>query len=84
MILLATLVTVVPYAMAAAEGSGASHPGALISRDGRLFYVSGETAGDLTVIDTTARAAVARVIHGGGDAMGLALLHRNNGIELCR
>jgi YVTN family beta-propeller protein len=45
----------------------------VFSRDGRLFYVSGETAGDVTVIDTTTRAAVARIIHGGGDAMGLAL-----------
>lgn len=45
----------------------------IFSRDGRLFYVSGETAGDLTVIDTVARAAVARIVHGGGDAMGLAL-----------
>jgi len=45
----------------------------VFSRDGRLFYVSGETAGDVTVIDTTTRSAVARIIHGGGDAMGLAL-----------
>jgi YVTN family beta-propeller protein len=45
----------------------------LFSRDGRLLYVSGETAGDLTVIDTTTRTAVARIVHGGGDAMGLAL-----------
>jgi YVTN family beta-propeller protein len=45
----------------------------VFTRDGRLVYVSGETAGDVTVIDTTTRAAVARVIHGGGDAMGLAL-----------
>ena len=35
--------------------------------------MSGETAGDVTVIDTTTRSAVARVVHGGGDAMGLAL-----------
>ena len=45
----------------------------VFSRDGRLFYVSGETAGDLTVIDTTTRAIVGRLVHGGGDAMGLAL-----------
>ena len=45
----------------------------VFSRDGRFVYVSGETAGDVTVIDTTTRAAVARIIHGGGDAMGLAL-----------
>jgi YVTN family beta-propeller protein len=46
---------------------------AVFSRDGRSLYVSGETAGDLTVIDTVRREAVARVVHGGGDAMGLAL-----------
>ena len=45
----------------------------VFSRDARLFYVSGETAGDVTVIDTTTRKEVARVVHGGGDAMGLAL-----------
>ena len=45
----------------------------VFSRDGRFFYVSGETAGDVTVIDTTTRASVARIVHGGGDAMGLAL-----------
>jgi YVTN family beta-propeller protein len=45
----------------------------VFSRDGKLFYVSGETAGDLTVIDVAARKAIARVVHGGGDAMGLAL-----------
>jgi YVTN family beta-propeller protein len=45
----------------------------IFSRDARLFYVSGETAGDVTVIDTTTRTAVTRIIHGGGDAMGLAL-----------
>ncbi|MBM3219900.1 MAG: hypothetical protein FJZ38_14695 [Candidatus Rokubacteria bacterium] len=45
----------------------------VFSRDARLFYVSGETAGDVTVIDTQTRTAVARIIHGGGDAMGLAL-----------
>jgi YVTN family beta-propeller protein len=45
----------------------------LFSRDGKLLYVSGETAGDLTVIDLASRTAVARIVHGGGDAMGLAL-----------
>lgn len=45
----------------------------VFSRDGRLFFVSGETAGDLTVIDTTTRTVVNRIVHGGGDAMGLAL-----------
>jgi YVTN family beta-propeller protein len=45
----------------------------VFSRDGRLFYVSGETAGDVTVIDTTSRAVVQRIVHGGGDAMGLAV-----------
>ena len=45
----------------------------VFSRDGKLLYVSGETAGDVTVIDAAARAAVTRVVHGGGDAMGLAL-----------
>lgn len=45
----------------------------IFSRDGRLFYVSGESAGDLTVIDTAKREIVGRVVHGGGDAMGLAL-----------
>ena len=43
------------------------------SRDGKLVYVSGETAGDVTVIDVATRAVVARLVHGGGDAMGLAL-----------
>jgi YVTN family beta-propeller protein len=45
----------------------------VLSRDGRLLYVSGETAGDLTVIDVARREVVARHVHGGGDAMGLAL-----------
>jgi YVTN family beta-propeller protein len=45
----------------------------VFSRDGRLFYVSGESAGDVTVIDTAKREIVGRVVHGGGDAMGLAL-----------
>ena len=45
----------------------------IFSRDGRLFYVSGESAGDVTVIDTAKREIVGRIAHGGGDAMGLAL-----------
>jgi YVTN family beta-propeller protein len=45
----------------------------VFSRDGRLLYVSGETAGDLTVIDAGKREIVARHVHGGGDAMGLAV-----------
>jgi YVTN family beta-propeller protein len=45
----------------------------VFSRDGRLFYVSGESAGDVTVIDTARREIVGRIVHGGGDAMGLAL-----------
>jgi YVTN family beta-propeller protein len=43
------------------------------SRDGKLLYVSGETAGDVTVLDVAARSIVTRLVHGGGDAMGLAL-----------
>ena len=43
------------------------------SRDGRHLYVSGETAGDLTVIDVARREIIARHVHGGGDAMGLAV-----------
>jgi YVTN family beta-propeller protein len=46
---------------------------AIFSRDAKLLYVSGETAGDLTVIDVAKRETVARLVHGGGDAMGLAL-----------
>jgi YVTN family beta-propeller protein len=46
---------------------------AIFSRDGKLLYVSGETAGDVTVIDVAQRKVVGRVVHGGGDAMGLAL-----------
>jgi len=45
----------------------------VFSRDGKLVYVSGETAGDVTVIDVTTRTTVGRVVHGGGDAMGLAV-----------
>lgn len=46
---------------------------AVASRDGRFLYVSGETAGDLTAIDATTGTVVGRLVHGGGDAMGLAL-----------
>ncbi len=46
---------------------------AIFSRDGKLLYVSGETAGDVTVIDVTKHETTARLVHGGGDAMGLAL-----------
>ena len=45
----------------------------VFSHDGRLLYVSGESAGDVTVIDTTTSQIVGRIVHGGGDAMGLAL-----------
>jgi len=45
----------------------------VFSRDAKLVYVSGETAGDVTVIDVAARTIVTRIVHGGGDAMGLAL-----------
>ncbi|HEV8617062.1 MAG TPA: cytochrome D1 domain-containing protein [Methylomirabilota bacterium] len=45
----------------------------VFSRDGHLLYVSGETAGDVTVIDVAKREIVGRLVHGGGDAMGLAL-----------
>jgi YVTN family beta-propeller protein len=45
----------------------------VFSRDGKRLYVSGETAGDLTVIDVATRTVVGRHVHGGGDAMGLAL-----------
>jgi len=46
---------------------------AIFSRDSKLLYVSGETAGDVTVIDVAERTVVGRIVHGGGDAMGLAL-----------
>ena len=45
----------------------------VFSRDGRLVYVSGETAGDVTVLDVAKQSIVARHVHGGGDAMGLAV-----------
>jgi YVTN family beta-propeller protein len=45
----------------------------VFSRDGKLVYVSGETAGDVTVIDVATRTTVGRIVHGGGDAMGLAV-----------
>ena len=50
----------------------------VFSPDGRLFYVSGESAGDVTVIDTAKREIVGRIVHGGGDAMGLALAANGN------
>jgi YVTN family beta-propeller protein len=46
---------------------------AILSHDGRRLFVSGETAGDLTAIDLGTRQVVGRLVHGGGDAMGLAL-----------
>lgn len=46
---------------------------AIFSKDARLLYVSGETAGDVTVIDAKTNTTVTRIVHGGGDAMGLAL-----------
>ena len=45
----------------------------VFSRDGSKLYVSGETAGDVTVLDVAKREIVARHVHGGGDAMGLAM-----------
>jgi YVTN family beta-propeller protein len=45
----------------------------VFSRNGKHLFVSGETAGDLTVIDVATRTIVARHVHGGGDAMGLAV-----------
>ena len=45
----------------------------VFSKDNTLLYVSGETAGDVTVIDVATRQTVDRIVHGGGDAMGLAL-----------
>jgi YVTN family beta-propeller protein len=45
----------------------------VFTRDGRILYVSGETAGDVTVINVATRTVLARIVHGGGDAMGLAL-----------
>ncbi len=44
----------------------------LFTREGKTFFVSGETAGDLSIIDTASRKIVAR-LWTGGDAMGLAL-----------
>ena len=44
----------------------------IFTRDGKTFYVSGETAGDLSIIDTASRKIVAR-LWTGGDAMGVAL-----------
>jgi len=45
----------------------------VFSKDGSKLYVSGETAGDVTVIDVAKREVLARYVHGGGDAMGLAV-----------
>jgi len=45
----------------------------VFSKDGGKLYVSGETAGDVTVIDVAKREILARHVHGGGDAMGLAM-----------
>ena len=45
----------------------------VFSKDGSKLYVSGETAGDVTVIDVAKREVLARYVHGGGDAMGLAM-----------
>ena len=45
----------------------------VFSKDATKLYVSGETAGDVTVIDVAKREILARHVHGGGDAMGLAL-----------
>jgi YVTN family beta-propeller protein len=44
----------------------------IFTRDGKTFYLSGETAGDLAVIDATERR-ITRTLPTGGDAMGLAL-----------
>lgn len=43
----------------------------VFSRDGKLFYVSSETAGNVAVIDTTTRS-ITHTVWTGGDAMGLA------------
>src|SRR4029453_9507931 len=45
---------------------------AIFSRDGKLLYVSGETAGDVTVIDVAQRTVVGRIVHGGGGAVRAA------------
>ncbi len=44
----------------------------IFTRDGKIFYVSSETAGNFAAIDTAARKIVTTVWTG-GDAMGLAL-----------
>ena len=44
----------------------------IFTRNGRTFYVSGETAGDLALIDTVTRR-ITQTLQTGGDAMGLAL-----------
>src|SRR5205809_5883289 len=43
------------------------------SRDGKLVYVSGETAGGVTVTDVATRVVVTRRAHGGGDGVAPAL-----------
>jgi YVTN family beta-propeller protein len=45
----------------------------VFSKDATRLYVSGETAGDVTVVDVATREVLARYVHGGGDAMGLAM-----------
>jgi len=44
----------------------------IFARGGKLFYVSGESAGNLAVIDTASRT-ITHTLWTGGDAMGLAL-----------
>jgi YVTN family beta-propeller protein len=44
----------------------------IFGRGGKLFYVSGESAGNLAVIDTGSRT-ITHTLWTGGDAMGLAL-----------
>jgi YVTN family beta-propeller protein len=44
----------------------------IFTRSGATFYVSGETAGDLAVVDTASRR-ITHTLPTGGDAMGLAL-----------
>lgn len=45
----------------------------VFSRDGKVLFVSGETAGDVTAIDAAKHEIIGRFVHGGGDAMGLAM-----------
>src|SRR5439155_1901215 len=44
----------------------------VFTRDGKTFYVSSETAGNVAAIDTASRRVIA-TMETGGDAMGLAL-----------